>query len=83
MAEPRRACIHGAASTRVVVPRSPKHRATLVRETAEREGWAYATVLSGLGVRIVTDSVKAPIAVGSMHMALDVYEQVETERRLA
>jgi hypothetical protein len=67
------ACIHGAKSTVVVKPRSPRHRATLVRETAAREGWAYATVLSGPDVRVVTDSLGGP-AVGSTHMALDAYE---------
>lgn len=67
-------CIHGARSTRVVVPRSPRHRANLVRETANCEGWAYATVLSGPGVRTVTDSVGGP-PIGSTHMALDCYER--------
>jgi hypothetical protein len=68
-------CIHGAQSTRVVTPRSPHHRAQLVRETAQREGWAYATVLSGPGVRVVTESSVGAVEVGSLHAALDVYEQ--------
>ena len=44
-----------------------------VKRTAEREGWAYATVLSGPSVRVVTDSAGGP-PVGLRHMALDVYE---------
>lgn len=69
----RPVCIHGARSTRVVRPRSPRHRATLVRETAAREGWAYATVLVGPGERKVTDSIGGP-PVGAPHLALDCYE---------
>lgn len=67
------ACIHGSKSLRVVIPRSPRHLTRLVRETAAREGWAYATVLSGPGVRVVTDSAGG-MPVGTTHMALDCYE---------
>lgn len=70
-----RICIHGAKSTRVVKPRSPRDRARIVRETAEREGWAYATALSGPGVRVVTDAVGVAFKVGDTHMALDAYEK--------
>lgn len=66
-------CIHGARSTRCVRPRSPRHRATLVRETATREGWAYATARHASGKRVVTDSIGGP-PVGSEHLDLDVYE---------
>lgn len=69
----KKVCIHGAKSTRVVQSQSPRARARLVRETAAREGWAYATVLSGPTVRVVTDSVGGP-SVGSLHMALDCFE---------
>ena len=70
-----RICIHGSKSTRVVEPRSPRHRATLVRETAAREGWAYATHRSAPGVRVVTDVAgTCSFRAGDTHLDLDVYE---------
>lgn len=65
-------CIHGAKSTRVVTPRSPKHRETLTRETAALEGWAYCTVKSGPETRTVVHSFGGP-PLGATHMHLDIY----------
>ena len=68
-------CIHGAKSTTVL--KSKRNLAVKVRNTADREGWAYATELSGPGVRVVIEASRAPgMKVGQTHMALDCYEQL-------
>lgn len=71
--------IHTAKTTMAVRPRSPRHRATLVREAAARDGWAYATCVSGPGVRVVLDSSIESVPSGSTHMALDVWAEDEAK----
>jgi hypothetical protein len=67
-------CIHTPKRTFVARPRSPRNRAALVREAAQLDGWAYATVRSAPGVRTVIESINGP-ALGSTHMDLDVYNE--------
>lgn len=73
-------CVHGARSTRVVGFRSVRQRAAWTRQTAVREGWAYATERSGPGVRVVTDAENADVTVGATHLDLDVYERLTDEK---
>jgi hypothetical protein len=44
----------------------------MVRDTAMRQGWAYATVQSAPDVRVVTDS-QGGMQVGQTHMHMDCY----------
>lgn len=71
--------LHTAKTTYPIKPRSPRHRATLVREAAQRHGWAYATMRTGPGVRVVVESSCPSAAVGATHMDLDCWTAAEKE----
>lgn len=75
--------LHGPKTLRAIVPRSPKHRAELVRETAAREGWAYVTIGTAPGVRVVVDQINTGYSVGSTHMDLDIYRSEERAAQAA
>lgn len=69
--------IHTAKTTFAARPRSPYHRAKLVREASQRDGWAYATQISGPGVRVVVESA-CFVPVGDTHMDLDIWGEAES-----
>jgi hypothetical protein len=69
-------CIHGAKST-TVLRTEEDLVCQMVRDTSKREGWAYATILFSPDSRVVIASSGGPApAVGSTHIALDVYEEI-------
>lgn len=70
--------LHTAKTTYPIRPRSPRHRASLVREAAQRDGWAYATERTAPGVRIVVETVnESTTRVGQLHMDLDFWTEAE------
>lgn len=70
--------LHTAKRTVAIRPRSPKHRATLVREAAERDGWAYATSRRYTARIVVEAFGPCNMRIGQAHLDLDLYSEAET-----